>query len=164
MEIVDKYDNKRLPLNKTGIRDENIPGEYGNSVHVWIMNSKGDFLMQKRSPFKKKFPNMYAQTGGAVDAGETPLDAALRECKEELGVDIPKDNIELVLSFKRKFDFVDIFLAKINIDINNIILQEEEVSEVSWIPLNKLKEMIESKETAPSIEFYFDMFYELINI
>ena len=69
MGMVDKLDNKRQMLNRTTERSEKIEGEYRQSVHTWIMNSKGEFLIQKRSPNKKTFPNMWSQTGGGVDEG-----------------------------------------------------------------------------------------------
>lgn len=67
MEIVDKLNNKRQNLNKTAERSEKISGEYRQSVHTWIMNSKGEFLIQKRTSNKKNFPNKWSQTGGGVD-------------------------------------------------------------------------------------------------
>lgn len=163
MEMVDKLDNKRQMLNRTTERSEKIEGEYRQSVHTWIMNSKGEFLIQKRSPNKKTFPNMWSQTGGGVDEGETTLQAALRECNEELGVSIDLNNIELILSFKRKFDFVDVWLVKQDIDISNIVLQEEEVSEVKWSSIDEIRELMKTDKLAKSIEIYFDMFINLIN-
>lgn len=163
MEMVDKLDNKRQMLNRTTERSEKTNGEYRQSVHTWIMNSKGEFLIQKRSPNKKIFPNMWSQTGGGVDEGETTLQAALRECKEELGITIDLSNIELILSFKRKFDFVDVWLVKQDIDISNIVLQEEEVSEVKWSSIDEIRELMKTDKLAKSIEIYFDMFINLIN-
>ena len=163
MEMVDKLDNKRQMLNRTTERSEKIEGEYRQSVHTWIMNSKGEFLIQKRSPNKKTFPNMWSQTGGGVDEGETTLQAALRECNEELGISIDLNNIELILSFKRKFDFVDVWLVKQDIDISNIVLQEEEVSEVKWSSIDEIRELMKTDKLAKSIEIYFDMFINLIN-
>lgn len=163
MEIVDKLDNKRQMLNKTAERSEKTNGEYRQSVHTWIMNSKGEFLIQKRSPNKKFFPNMWSQTGGGVDEGETTLQAALRECKEELGITIDLSNIELILSFKRKFDFVDLWLVKQDIDISDIVLQEEEVSDVKWASIYEIRELMKTNRLAKSIEIYFDMFINLID-
>ena len=163
MEMVDKLDNKRQMLNRITERSEKIEGEYRQSVHTWIMNSKGEFLIQKRSPNKKTFPNMWSQTGGGVDEGETTLQAALRECNEELGISIDLNNIELILSFKRKFDFVDVWLVKQDIDISNIVLQEEEVSEVKWSSIDEIRELMKTDKLAKSIEIYFDMFINLIN-
>ena len=163
MEMVDKLDNKRQMLNRITERSEKIEGEYRQSVHTWIMNSKGEFLIQKRSPNKKTFPNMWSQTGGGVDEGETTLQAALRECNEELGISIDLNNIELILSFKRKFDFVDVWLVKQDIDISDIVLQKDEVSDVKWASIDEIRELMKAEKLAKSIEIYFDMFINLID-
>ena len=163
MEMVDKLNNKRQMLNRITERSEKIEGEYRQSVHTWIMNSKGEFLIQKRSPNKKTFPNMWSQTGGGVDEGETTLQAALRECNEELGISIDLNNIELILSFKRKFDFVDVWLVKQDIDISDIVLQEDEVSDVKWASIDEIRELMKAEKLAKSIEIYFDMFINLID-
>lgn len=163
MEMVDKLDNKKEYLNKVSERHEKIEGEYRQSVHTWIMNSKGEFLIQKRTPNKKNFPNMWSQTGGGVDSGETTLQAAIRECHEELGINIEKDEIEFMLSFKRKYDFVDVWLVKHDYDISTLVLQEDEVSDVRWASIDEIRELIKTSELAKSIEIYFDMFINLLN-
>lgn len=162
MELVDKLNNKREPLNKVGERSEKILGEYNQVVHVWIMNDTNEFLVQKRSLNKKVFPGMWSQTGGGVDAGESALQGALRETKEELGIDIPKENIEFMLSFKRKYNYLDAWLAKLNIDIQDITIQKEEVSEVKWVDKDTLIKMYENGELAPSLDIYFNMFMDLL--
>lgn len=163
MEIVDKFNNKRQPLNKTTERYEKIDGEYKLTMHIWIQNDKGEFLIQKRSPLKKVFPNYWSITGGGVDSGETTLDTVYRECKEELGINVKEENLELVLSFKRNFDFVDIYLLKQNIELNQIIMQEEEVSDVKWVTINEIKNMIKTNEFAPNIKIYFEIFENLLD-
>ena len=163
MELVDKLNNKYEPLNKVGERSEKILGEYNQIVHVWIMNDKKEFLIQKRSLNKKVFPGMWSQTGGGVDAGETITQGALRESKEELGIDISEDKIEFMLSFKRKYNFLNIMLAKINVDINDLNIQKEEVSEVKWVDKDTLIKMHNDGELAPSLDIYFDMLLELLD-
>ncbi len=163
MEIVDKLDNKKEYLNKVSERHEKIEGEYRQSVHTWIMNSKGEFLIQKRTPNKKNFPNMWSQTGGGVDSGETTLQAAIRECHEELGINIEKDEIEFMLSFKRKYDFVDVWLVKHDYDISTLVLQEDEVSDVMWASIDEIRELMGTGKLAKSIEIYFDMFISLLD-
>ena len=163
MEIVDKLDNKKEYLNKVSERHEKAEGEYRQSVHTWIMNSKGEFLIQKRTPNKKNFPNMWSQTGGGVDSGETTLQAAIRECHEELGINIEKDEIEFMLSFKRKYDFVDVWLVKHDYDISTLVLQEDEVSDVMWASIDEIRELMGTGKLAKSIEIYFDMFISLLD-
>lgn len=53
-----------------------------------IFNEKGDVLLQKRADRGKwGFP------GGAVELGETPQMAAIREIKEETGLDVEVKNL-----------------------------------------------------------------------
>lgn len=163
MEMVDKLNNKRQSLNKTTERSEKIDGEYRQSVHTWIMNSNGEFLIQKRTPNKRTFPNKWSQTGGGVDEGETTLEAALRECSEELGISINPDNMELILSFKRKYDFVDVWLVKQDLKIEDLVLQEDEVSEVKWATIDEIRNLMKTVELAASINIYFDMFLNLLD-
>lgn len=162
MEIVDKLDKRREPLNKKRDRYERIDGEYCQYVHVCIMNDKNQFLLQKRSPNKKIYPNMWSQTGGAVDSGETSLQGALREVKEELGIELNKENMEFMLSFKRYHSFVDVWLAKQNVDLKDVVLQKEEVSDVKWVDKNELKAMIEDEEVSGSVNLYYEMLINLI--
>ena len=163
MEIVDKFNNKRQPLNKTSERYEKIDGEYKLSMHVWIQNDKGEFLIQKRSPSKKVFPNFWSITGGGVDSGESTLDTVFRECKEELGIIAEEKNLELILSIKRKSDFVDIYLLKHNIELKDIVMQEEELTDVKWATLSEIKAMIKANEFAPNIPVYIEIFEKLLN-
>ena len=161
--MLDKLDNKSPRVHKTSERHDKVDGEYRQSVHTWIQNSKGEFLIQKRTPNKKFFPNMWSQTGGGVDTGETTLQAALRECKEELGIDINPNNMELILSFKRKYDFVDVWRVKQDIDISELVLQEDEVADVKWATIDEIKDLMNSGKLAKSIEVYFNMFIELLD-
>ena len=103
MELLDLYDNKKEKIGKVYDRDSGEPGrgEYKLSVHVWIVNSKDQFLIQKRSENVKK-TGKWAFTGGAVDAGESSVEGALREVHEELGINVSKDEIEYFISFKRE--------------------------------------------------------------
>lgn len=163
MELVDKFDKKRNPLGKTSERYEKIDGEYKQSMHVWIMNDKGEFLIQKRSETKKVFSGLWSITGGGVDTGEKTSDTVVRECKEELGIDVDLDNLELVMTIKRESDFVDIYLLNQSLALDEITMQVEEVSDVKWVSLEQLRDMIESRVFAESVSFYFDMFVKVLD-
>ena len=87
MELVDLYDENRLPLGKTAERrTRREPGEYRTVVHVCIFNSEGQLLIQQRSEEKAIWPGKWdVSAAGAVDAGENSRQAAEREVGEELG-------------------------------------------------------------------------------
>ena len=163
MELMDKFDKRRNSLGKTAERYDNIDGEYKQSMHVWIRNDKGEFLIQKRSMTKKVFPGMWSITGGGVDAGEKTEDTVIRECKEELNIDANINDVELIMTIKRNYDFVDIYLLNQTFSIDDVTMQKEEVSDVKWVSIDELKDMINKGNFAESISFYFDMFMKILN-
>ncbi len=71
--------------------------------------------------------------------------------------------MELILSFKRKYDFVDVWLVKQDFNIDELILQEEEVAEAKWATINEIRSLMKTGELATSIDIYFDMFINLLD-
>ena len=69
-------------------------GLWHKAVALFIINSKDEVLLQKRSEKKKLWPNLWDITaGGHVLAGEFGFEAIIREIKEELGTNITKNDI-----------------------------------------------------------------------
>lgn len=164
MEIINLYDNKKHKLEKTLIRENGEPseGEFKLSVHLWIMNDAGEFLIQKRSCNRKANPNKWAFIGGAVDLNEESYQGAIREAREEMGISLNPENVEFLLGFKREHDFVDVFLAKDNTNINDIKMQEDEVSESKWVSPSELSQIINNGDFVPVINLYYDLFKKLL--
>ena len=165
MEIVDIYDGKKNKTGKT-VERSNKPelGEYRLSIHIWITNSKVELLIQRRSANKKMFPNMWNETGGAASTGETSEMTCAREFEEELGVKPNMDKAELIGSIKRKYDYVDVWHIEQEIDLNDIKMQEDEVSEVKYVTISELKKIIEDKEFVPTIGPSLNMFLTYIDM
>lgn len=66
MELWDILDGDGNKTGKTVERGKPMgQDEYHLLVHVWINNSKGEFLITKRTP-NKIFPNMLERTVGAA--------------------------------------------------------------------------------------------------
>ncbi|MDH5356922.1 MAG: NUDIX domain-containing protein, partial [Gammaproteobacteria bacterium] len=58
------------------------------AVHILVFNSQGELFIQKRAMTKDENPGQWdSSSAGHVDSGETYLQCAIRELKEELGVD-----------------------------------------------------------------------------
>ena len=144
MELLDVYDDYGKPINKIvkrGSPDSCFSkGEYIGVAIIYIENSNGKFLIQKMSKIKG---GLYCSTGGHIDHGENPVDAIIRETKEEIGLDISKENY-LNLGFVH-FDFPIryIFYLKKDIDINSLSLQKEEVESVGFMSIDEINRLIE---------------------
>ena len=153
----DLYNSDRIFLEKTIEKGKKIPeGMYYVTVVVWIQNDNGQFLIQKRS---EKKDGRWATTGGHPIAGETSKEGIVSEIKEELGIDVDSEKIELFKIVKTDDDFIDMYYVKENIIIDNLILQEEEVSEVKWNSINEIKEKINNKEFSES---HIELFEECL--
>jgi isopentenyl-diphosphate delta-isomerase len=112
-------------------------------VSAWIINDKGKILMQRRAYEKKKNPGKWAKTGGHVDSNESPEESIRREIYEEIGLDIPEENINTLNIFKSKnpnesyFSYNFLFLTdRLENEFN---LQKEEVAEVKYFTIEELE-------------------------
>ena len=158
MELVDVLDTRKEFTGET-IDKHNIPeGYYRQSVHIWIINDQNKLLLQQRLSTAHKFPNMWSNTGGAVQAGETSLIGAIRELREELGLVINKEDLEFIASYKRLKDFADVWLLKKNIDINNLIIAEDEVQNVKWATFKEFEEMLKNNKAVKSSYDYLKLY------
>ena len=141
MEILDVYDESGNVKDKTVVRgcdDSNFEdGEHIAVSIIFIENNNGEFLIQKLPSGK------YSSTGGHILTHEKPIDALIREVKEEIGVKLNKNEI-ISLGF-RLFDFPLRFLyyVKKDIDIDKLILDKNEVSSVSFMNEEKINKLID---------------------
>ena len=99
--------------------------------------------MQKRVESKG---GDWGVTGGHPKSGETPIEGIITEVKEELGLDFSKENfIEYDSGCDGKDCYKMYFVTK-DININDITIQQEELSEVRWFTMDELKDMVNSGE------------------
>lgn len=126
-------------------------GLWHRAIYGFIFNKNGDVLLQKRSVSKKLWPNLWDITaGGHVLAGEFGIQALIREMKEELGIDVDKNEIMyLVGSTSTNIQgniinnhFNECYIVTKDIEISQIKLQEEEVSDIRWFSKQEILEKI----------------------
>ena len=143
-ELRDLYDKNSNKTNKTYRKGDPIPeGYYPMVVMVVIRNSKGEFLMQKRSLSKG---GDWGVTGGHPKSGETPIEGIITEVKEELGLDFSKEKFIEYDSGCDGSDCYKMYYVTKDINIKDISIQEEELSEVRWFTLKELQDMVKKKE------------------
>ena len=151
MELVDLYDENRVPLGRVAERHaKKAPGEYRMVVHVCIFNGLGQMLIQQRSPEKTIWPELWdVSIGGGVDAGETSRQGAVREVGEELGYDLDLIGLRPAVTVNFEGGFDDFFVVTRDLDLGDLRLQKEEVSDVRWATLEETLAMLENGQFIP---------------
>ncbi|MBE6714061.1 MAG: NUDIX domain-containing protein [Ruminococcaceae bacterium] len=135
-----------MDRNKTGRvhrRGEILSrGDYHLVVHVWIKNSRGEFLITKRAP-NKGWPNMWETTGGSALVGDDSLAAALREVREETGLSLSPENGRIIHSYMRNDSFVDVWLFTEDHSLSEVVLCEGETVDKMFADSEKIRKMTE---------------------
>ena len=133
MERWDLYTEDRKLSGKTMVRGEHIPaGLVHLVVGIWTVNRRGQILLTLRHPQKEVYPNTWENSGGAVQMGETSLEAAVRELKEETGIAARPEELILLGSEMRDDAIVDCYLIHKDISLMDIQLQEGETVDARW--------------------------------
>ena len=151
-ELFDVLDEKG---NKTGITKPRSAvhrdGDWHKSVHIWIIRG-GELLLQRRCAKKDSYPNMLdISCAGHLSAGEDSITGAMRELKEELDLDVEPSQLELIgrvtQSVRPRPDFInnefnDVFVLHTDKGVEDMKFQEEEVSEIFYLPFAEFRAMV----------------------
>lgn len=119
-------------------------GDWHRAAHVWIVARDGRVLLQRRSKRKVNNPDLWdVSAAGHLSAGESAIDAAVRETHEELGLAITPGELQFVAALPQScvlnngtyFDneFHEIFLVRRDVELDALRLDPKEVAEVKWV-------------------------------
>jgi isopentenyldiphosphate isomerase len=170
-DVLDEFGNK---TGEQKTKDEMFKnGDWRQVVHLWIIDSGNKILIQKRTDNKGTFGGMWdPSVGGGVAAGESTLEACVRETKEELGIDIKPNDVKLISRHKMpkiipetglpSNDFSDTYIIKMDIGLEDLVLQKSEVAEIKKLSYEELKDEFENenkfKNWVPhGIDYYFSV-------
>ena len=136
-------------------KDVHKLGLWYGAVHVWFLNSHGELLLQKRAKQKESYGGFWdISVAGHISAGETSIQSALREIKEELGINVVERELVLFrkviqqsildngLSMKNQHN--DLYIIQKDIDISDMTMQESEVQDLKYIHWKDLQKLVEN--------------------
>ena len=168
-ELWDVYDKNYV---KTGrLHERGTPlcnGEYHLIVHIWIVNSRNEWLITKRAP-GISWSGYWQATGGSATAGDTSLSAVLREAQEEIGIALDPDAGSLFTHYREEKTepgghFVDVWLFHRDIDLSDIVLQPEETCDALWADAETIQQMRENGTfLPPRMNPYADALFASLN-
>jgi len=162
-ELWDLYGADRAPLGCTHARGEALPeGCFHLVVHVWMRNSRGQYLISQRAASRPTFPLMWECVGGSVLAGEDSLTGAVREVKEEVGLELAPEQGILVFTERRtmvngmKFhDFKDTYLFRYDGEVPLDEATTDEVCQVRWMTAEQVEELLDTGKMAATLRVSF---------
>ena len=168
-----RNDGNKIYQNRISQKSELSQSDYLGGVSCFILDDNGNILIEKRGNTKITAGEIDL-CSGHIDNNETPTQAMIREYVEELhkgdineqeqarneAINNLKKLDELDLVFKnkgneRKF-FIQFYVMKT--ELKKLTIQKEEISDIEWIPMEKVFELIREEKT----KFPYDKRYEKI--
>jgi isopentenyldiphosphate isomerase len=150
-ELIDILTSEGEPTGKTALKSEaHKNGWFHATVHVWIYMKEHKILLQKRAMTKKVFPGLWdISVAGHIGAGESILNGAKREVKEELGIDISDSDLTKIGSRTHQVlhpngiqdnEIHHVFIYELKHPIESLQIQTEEVDEIQLFELETLRQ------------------------
>lgn len=147
MEYWDVCDRNGKKLGYTKHSDEKfLDGEYHLGASVWIADSRGRLLIQKRAASKRTGASLWSITGGKVRAGERSIEACVREVKEELGFVLDQQDIRFLYRSTGSNMLFDDYIIVRDLPIEKAHLEPSEVSEIRWADLDEIQALCHNRE------------------
>lgn len=154
MEIFDIVDENGNPTGETVERSEaHAKGIRHRTAHIWLVRKvegRWQVLLQKRAMTKDSFPGRYdTSSAGHIQAGDEPLESALRELEEELGIKAEPSDLKFAGTFRIDYEkefygklFKDkeiafVYVYEKDIAVEDIRVQEEELDCVEWFDMEE---------------------------
>lgn len=159
-EWVDVLDEDGRHTGKRILKsDAHRKGVFHPTVHIWFFTPPGEVLLQLRSALKKTFPGLWdVSVAGHIETGEDITQAALREVREEIGLEVREEDLIPVGIYKSvqkhengivDCEFHHTYISVLKAPISNLEVQEEEVAGIRLLPLEEWEEELK-KDRKPS--------------
>lgn len=163
LNVIDESD--RITTNSKPRSLVHRDGELHPTVHVWLIRRRdmGIYvLLQKRSHTKDIYPDLWdVSSAGHVRQGQEYGVTAIKETREEIGVEIAREKLEF-LGFRRNShiegnikdnELTAVFMCREDIDDSMIKPCPEEVAEVGWAEIDELLSVMdENLKSCISVE------------
>lgn len=146
LEIWDAYNQDGTLAGCDLIRGKEIPkGLFHLVSEIVVKHKDGTYLLMQRDFEKLNFPGLYEATaGGSALKGEKPYDAAVRELKEETGIDAKELN-KIYMCISKDTIYYG-YICETDCDKESIILQEGETISHLWLTKEEFLKFVDSEK------------------
>ena len=165
-ELIFTVDENNIPIRAVLRTEAHKKGVWHRTTDIVVINTRKDILCNKRSMLKDTGPGMWdCSFGGHIEPLLDPFVGAIRELQEESGLEIDKNNLKFIEIFKHaqgnNKEFRYFYVYHWDGDVNQLNYEKDEISQLRWFSINKLREeIIDKKKWSPAP--YFDKLNEYI--
>jgi len=123
------------------------PGDYFLHAIDILRCRDGRYILQQRSLKTRFFPGAWDVTGGGVNAGETPMQAGIREALEELGLVIRPENMREIHKYYADWDngcglILYVFGCEVDLPEDGLKPSEKEVNAVRLVSFEEFYDAV----------------------
>lgn len=157
-ELIDIISKNGKPTGQSALKSEiHKNGWYHNTIHLWLYTKNGNILLQQRSHKKAIHPLLWdVSVAGHIDAGETFIEAALRETQEEIGLQLKSVDLLHIGTFLHESsynngaiqdnEFHHVYIAELKTDINKLQPHEDEVEALKLVSITEFLKLLEHSD------------------
>lgn len=167
VEQIWHVDENDTPIGSIGRDESRRTGERYRIVRVSVEGDNGNVLLQRRLETKKSFPGCWdTSAGGNIAYGESYEDAAMRELREETGID-SANLTEVAYFYSEATDPSDGSLNRFT-KVYRVLLpktvkltpQPEEVAELVWVTRAELSKIVAEGKITDGLKQTYERYYK----
>lgn len=159
-ELIFTVDENNQPIEPLERHAAHKQGVWHRTTDIAVVNSKNEILCHKRSILKDTGPGLWdACFGGHMAPGTEAVDGAVIELGEESGLIVKPADLEFagtvphIQANNKEFRYL--FVYRWDGPFSDLKLEEDEVSEVKWVPIDVVRSNRENSaewSTMPFLE------------
>lgn len=147
MEILDIVDQSDRVIGQSSRDRIHAEGMIHRATHMLVYDSRDRLFIQQRSFQKDNDPGLWdSSAAGHVDAGETYLDCAVRELREELGLNLMPGDLKQLFKLPPRPETGMEFAMVYSVCTDQAMtLDPDEVIGGKWLTANEIDDWVQSK-------------------
>lgn len=151
-DVVDEADRIIDQVSRVQVHEQKL---LHRAVHIFIQSRPGHWILQRRSEQKDIEPLLWTTScSGHVDSGEDYLESAVRECKEEMGLDLVPKNLREVFRcsacLETGNEFVRVYLSQ---STGKILPDPNEICDTKELRIDEIESELSDYPKFYSVSF-----------